>query len=143
MPKESRHAGKFPTHDGGETGASTRRERNSGSGIARNSFEEAFVSQKPVCAILLAFAFLATPAFAQSGAAPANDAPAATTKPEALTPDQARRALDTLQDEGKRAQMIETLRSIANASPQAQAALPAPEKPSAIPLTKEPRKPRW
>ena len=93
------------------------------------------MSQKLVCAILLAFALLATPAFAQSGAAPANDAPAATTRPEALTPDQARRALDTLQDEGKRAQMIETLRSIATASPQAQAALPAPDKPSAIPLT--------
>src|SRR6202000_3407758 len=68
----------------------------------------------------------------------AQDAPAppATTSPtqnaNALTPDQAKRALDTLQDDTKRAQMIETLRAIANASPQAQ---PAPQPPSAIPLT--------
>jgi moderate conductance mechanosensitive channel len=94
------------------------------------------VSQKLVSAILLAFAFLTTPAFAQSGAPPAHGAPpAAATRLDALTPDQARRALDTLQDDQKRAQMIETLRAIANASPQAQAAPPVPEKPSAIPLT--------
>jgi moderate conductance mechanosensitive channel len=94
------------------------------------------VSQKLISAILLAFALLATPAFAQSGAPLANDAlPAAANKPDALTPDQARRALDTLQDDQKRAQMIETLRTIANASPQAQAAPSAPEKQSAIPLT--------
>src|SRR6202042_1255158 len=49
-----------------------------------------------------------------------------------LTPDQAKRALDTLQDDAKRAQMIDTLRAIANASPQALAAAAAP--PSAIPL---------
>jgi small-conductance mechanosensitive channel len=97
--------------------------------------EEAFVSQKLVSAILLAFVVFTTPALAQSAAPPANDAPAAATKPDALTPDQARRALDTLQDDGKRAQMIETLRAIANASPQAQAAPHAPDKPSAIPLT--------
>jgi moderate conductance mechanosensitive channel len=94
------------------------------------------MSQKLVSAILLAFALLTTPAFAQSGVPPANDAPpAAANKPDALTPDQARRALDTLQDDQKRAQMIATLRAIANASPQAQAALPTPEKQSAIPLT--------
>ena len=34
-----------------------------------------------------------------------------------------------------RAQMIDTLRTIANASPQAQAAPPAPEPQPAIPLT--------
>jgi moderate conductance mechanosensitive channel len=91
--------------------------------------KEAFVSQKLVSAILLAFALLATPAFAQTSApAPA----AAANKPDALTPDQAKRALDTLQDDQKRAQMIETLRAIANASPQTQA---APDKQSAIPLT--------
>ncbi|MBR1121560.1 mechanosensitive ion channel [Bradyrhizobium lablabi] len=74
------------------------------------------------------------PAFAQGGAPPAHDAPApAANKPDVLTPDQARRALDTLQDDQKRAQVIETLRAIAGASPQA--APPAPEKQSAIPLT--------
>ena len=49
-----------------------------------------------------------------------------------LTPDQAKRALDTLQDDTKRAQMIDTLRAIASASPQAQAAA---EPQPAIPLT--------
>src|SRR6202042_3167167 len=49
-----------------------------------------------------------------------------------LTPDQAKRALDTLQDDTKRAQMIDTLRAIANASPQASAAAAEPQ--SAIPL---------
>ena len=54
-----------------------------------------------------------------------------------LTPEQAKRALDTLQDDAKRAQMIDTLRAIANASPQQPAAppAPAPEKQSPIPLT--------
>jgi small-conductance mechanosensitive channel len=99
--------------------------------LLANRLKEAFVSQKLVSAILLALAVLATPAPAQSASPPAHDAPAAA-RSEALTPDQARRALDTLQDDQKRAQMIETLRAIASASPQAQA---APEKPSAIPLT--------
>ena len=52
-----------------------------------------------------------------------------------LTPDQAKRALDTLQDDKKRAQMIDTLRAIANASPQAQAASAAPNRHPPIPLT--------
>jgi moderate conductance mechanosensitive channel len=94
------------------------------------------VSQKLISAILLVFALLTMPAFAQSGAPPAHDAPpAAANKPDALTPDQAKRALDTLQDDQKRAQIIEALRAIANASPQDQASSPEPEKPSAIPLT--------
>ena len=50
-----------------------------------------------------------------------------------LTPDQAKRALDTLQDDTKRAQMIDTLRAIANASPP-RTAPPAPEAQSTIPL---------
>ncbi len=87
------------------------------------------MSQKLVCAILLAFALLTTPAVAQSGTPSA-----AANKPEALTPDQARRALDTLQDDQKRAQMIENLRAIANVTPPPQAAPGAPEKQSAIPL---------
>lgn len=95
------------------------------------------MSHKFFLSILLACAFLASPACAQTSAPP--KAPAATNA-DVLTPDQARRALDTLQDDKKRAQMIDTLRAIANASPQAAAAVPpaaapAPEAPPAIPLT--------
>jgi small-conductance mechanosensitive channel len=88
------------------------------------------VSHKFVRLILLACALSAFPAFAQPGAAP-KDAPR-TAAPKAadstannadlLTPDQAKRALDTLQDDKKRAQMIDTLRAIAQAAPQAQSA---------------------
>jgi small-conductance mechanosensitive channel len=92
-----------------------------------------FVSHKLFPAVLLACALFAFPVFAQPGDAPA--APA-TNHAEALTAEQAKRALDTLQDENKRTQMIETLRAIANVSPQAQAApSPAPEPKNAIPLT--------
>ena len=93
------------------------------------------MSQKLLSAILLAFALLASPALAQTSVLPVGDAPpVASNKMDALTAEQAKRALDTLQDDQKRAQMIETLRAIANASPQAQGA-PAAEKPSAIPLS--------
>src|SRR6202165_2126231 len=97
-------------------------------------FKGAFVSHKLFPSILLACALFASPAFAQTGAAP-KAAASATNKADVLTPDQAKRALDTLQDDKKRAQMIGTLRAIANASPQAQAAPPAPEPQPAIPLT--------
>jgi small-conductance mechanosensitive channel len=96
-------------------------------------FKEAFVSHKLFPAILLACALFAFPAFAQTGAAP--KAAAAANHADVLTPDQAKRALDTLQDDKKRAQMIDTLRAIANASPQAQTAPPPPESQPAIPLT--------
>ncbi|TQF43616.1 small-conductance mechanosensitive channel [Bradyrhizobium sp. UNPF46] len=52
-----------------------------------------------------------------------------------LSADEARRALDTLQDDKKRAQMIDTLRAIANASGPQQPAPPAPEQKSPIPLS--------
>lgn len=81
--------------------------------------------------ILLVCVLFAFPAVAQT-AAVSNAAPAANS--DVLTPDQAKRALDTLVDDNKRAQMIETLRAIANAAPQAQAAPPAPAPPPAIPL---------
>ncbi len=102
------------------------------------------MSHKLFSAILIACSLIAFPALAQDSAAPA--APSASNA-AALTPDQARRALDTLQDDTKRAQMIDTLRAIANASPQAQPAqasspqtaapqtVPPADKPSAIPLT--------
>jgi small-conductance mechanosensitive channel len=97
-------------------------------------FKGAFVSHKIFPSILLACALFAVPAFAQTGAAP-KAAASATNNADVLTPDQAKRALDTLQDDNKRAQMIATLRAIANASPQAQPAPPAPEPQPAIPLT--------
>jgi small-conductance mechanosensitive channel len=92
------------------------------------------VSHKLFPSILLACALFAFPAFAQTGVAP-KAAASATNNADVLTPDQAKRALDTLQDDKKRAQMIDTLRAIANASPQVQAAPPAPEPQHAIPLT--------
>ena len=92
------------------------------------------MSHKLLPSILLACALIALPASAQTGAAPKAASPA-TDSANVLTSDQAQRALETLQDDKKRAQMIETLRAIANASPQTQAAQPAPEPQSAIPLT--------
>ena len=103
------------------------------------------MSHKLFPSFLLACALFACPALAQTGAAPKETskdthkpaAPAANNA-DALTPDQAKRALDTLQDDKKRAQMIDTLRAIAQASPQAQIspqAPPAPEPKPAIPLT--------
>lgn len=50
-----------------------------------------------------------------------------------LSPDEARRALETLQDDQKRAQMIDTLRAIANASGQQPASPPGQKSP--IPLS--------
>ena len=89
--------------------------------------------------ILLACVLLACPALAQTGAAPKSPVTAAAGA-DALTPDQAKRALETLQDDAKRAQIIDTLRAIAKVSPdklsaQAPASPPAPEPQHAIPLT--------
>ncbi len=89
------------------------------------------MSHKLFPSILLAGALFAFPALAQTGAAP-KAAASATNKADVLTPDQAKRALDTLQDDKKRAQMIDTLRAIANTSLQAP---PAAESQPAIPLT--------
>ena len=83
-------------------------------------------------AILHAFAWFAFPALAETGAAP-KAASQPTHGVDGLTPDQAKRALDALQDDNKRTQMIDTLRAIANATPPA--APPAPESKPAIPLT--------
>jgi small-conductance mechanosensitive channel len=110
---------------------------------SRKFFKGAFVPQKIIFQFMvLAFALMASPAFAQSNPA-FQAAPPAINSANALTPDQAKRALDTLQDDTKRAQMIDTLRAIANASPAnaspanaappAPAAAPAPQSP--IPLT--------
>jgi small-conductance mechanosensitive channel len=142
MPRERRRSGKLSTHDNGEKG---RLDLTHAGGQYRfrfcgraHIFKGAFVSHKLFPSILLACALFALPASAQTGAASKDAtkvaAPAANNA-DVLTPDQARRALDTLQDDKKRAQMIDTLRAIANAAPQAQAAPPAPEPQHAIPLT--------
>src|SRR5262249_40515688 len=86
---------------------------------AFKKFKELFVSYKLLASILVVFVLFAFPAAAQPGTAPA--APHANNA-DVLTPEQAKRALDTLQDDKKRTQMIDTLRAIANSSPQAQAA---------------------
>ena len=80
---------------------------------------------------LFAALFLAISSLSSARAEPA--APAAS-HAAALSPDEARRALETLQDDKKRAQMIDTLRAIANASGPQQPA-PAPEQKSPIPLS--------
>jgi small-conductance mechanosensitive channel len=100
------------------------------------------VSHQRLCqlpsAILLICTLLAGPALAQTGAAPSVSAANGS---DTLTAEQANRALDTLQDDTKRAQMIDTLRAIAKAAPQAQptpqaqAAPPGPAPHHAIPLT--------
>jgi moderate conductance mechanosensitive channel len=85
------------------------------------------VSLKLLPSLLLACALLCSPAFAAPDAAPAK--PAA----DVLTPEQAKRALETLSDDKKRAEVIETLRALANASQPPQGATPEPK--SALPLT--------
>ncbi|MEH2611589.1 mechanosensitive ion channel domain-containing protein [Bradyrhizobium sp. AZCC 1693] len=90
------------------------------------------MSLKLLPSLLFASVLFIVPAFAQPGAAPA--APAAD-KVDVLSPEQAKRALETLSDDKKRAQVIETLRVIANASQPPQAA--ALEQKSAIPLTSD------
>ena len=93
------------------------------------------MSKTLLASILFACALSVSPVLAQDAPQPATTPPQ---NANALTPDQAQRALDTLQDDTKRAQMIDTLRAIANASPASSApqAAPAPAPaPSPIPLT--------
>src|SRR3954466_8913062 len=88
---------------------------------------ESLVSHKLASALLAAL-LIAISSLSSTRAAP--PAPAANSA-AALSPDEAKRALDTLQDDKKRAQIIDTLRVIANASGAQQ---PAPEPKSPIPL---------
>src|SRR6478735_11157527 len=92
---------------------------------------ESLVSHKLASALLAAL-LIAISSLSSVRAAP--PAPAADSA-AALSPDEARRALETLQDDKKRTQMIDTLRVIANASGQQQPAPPAPEQKSPIPLS--------
>jgi hypothetical protein len=100
-----------------------------------HKFKEALVSHKLFPLILLAGVLFALPAYAQTGDTSNDASKAAANNADVLTPEQAKRALDTLQDDQMRARMIATLRAIVNASPQAQAAPPAPQPQPAIPLT--------
>ena len=84
--------------------------------------------QKLFPLVALAGLLIASPVSAQSIQAPPATAPAAA---GALTPDQAQRALETLQDDTKRAQMIDTLRAIADTTPPTTAAA---EQNTAVPL---------
>jgi small-conductance mechanosensitive channel len=88
------------------------------------------VSYKLFPAILFAWISFAFPASAQPAAAPDTHA---ADKADALTPDQARRALDTLTDDNKRAEMIDTLRAIANAPAPQSAPAPQQPAPAAVP----------
>ena len=88
------------------------------------------MSHKLSPALLLACLFIALSAVVGARAEPL---PPATQSATALSPDQARRALETLQDDQKRAQMIDTLRAIAGASAQPQA--PAPTQKLPVPLS--------
>ena len=87
--------------------------------------------QKLFPLVALAGLLIASPVSAQSSI----QAPAAAPAPAAaLTPDQAQRALETLQDDTKRAQMIDTLRAIADTAPPATAAA---EQNGAVPLASD------
>jgi small-conductance mechanosensitive channel len=97
-----------------------------------HKFKEALVSHKLFPLILLAGVLFALPAYAQTGDTSNDASKAAANNADVLTPEQAKRALDTLQDDQMRARMIDTLRAIVNASPQAP---PAPQPQPAIPLT--------
>ncbi len=77
---------------------------------------------------MIACAFLLTaPAIAQPAGAPTAAAE------HAVTADQARQALEILQDDARRKQLLETLRTIANAAPAAQPASPAAAAPNEPP----------
>ncbi|MGV7218997.1 mechanosensitive ion channel domain-containing protein [Bradyrhizobium sp. UFLA05-112] len=90
------------------------------------------MSQRLSSALLVACVFLAISTLSGARAEPAVPA---TGNAATLSPEQARRALDTLQDDQKRARMIDTLRAIASASDQPQATTAAPEQKSPASLS--------
>ncbi len=137
MPRHRRRSGNFDTSSSEKGLIDMMRARGQ---IHRNEFGyralfyEVLVSQKLRFAILLALTLFISPALAQPGAMPAPPQANAT---DALTPEQAKRALETLQDDKKRSEIINTLRAIATASPQ-----PAPAGAGAVPDTAHRRQPR-
>ena len=143
MPRESRLSGKLPTHDNGE-----KRQLRHDACLKANAdsgFAVMHISKRPSCRTNFcprscsSARCLPSPPLLSPVRAPGctEDAPKAATSTannaDVLTPDQAKRALDTLQDDKKRAQMIDTLRAIANASPSGQNTSPEPKP--ASPLT--------
>lgn len=90
------------------------------------------MSHKSLSLIAFVMWLLAGPVLAQTATAPtAKTAPAPTSS---VTPDQARRALETLQDDAKRTQLIDTLRTIAN-TPQSQVPQSQPAPPAETPAS--------
>ncbi len=85
--------------------------------------------------LLLACALFITVALPARAQTPDAQAPQAQAATPALTPDEARRALDMLQDDQKRAQLIDTLRAIS-----ATVSMPIP-KPAAPPPAETPAAP--
>ncbi len=90
------------------------------------------MSHKLFRALLLACIVLA---ISHSAGARAEPLSPSTNGAATLSPEQARRALETLQDDQKRAQMIDTLRAIAGASDQPAASPPAPQQKSPASLS--------
>ncbi len=86
------------------------------------------MSRKVLPFIVLGLLLIGSPALAQKSPA---SAPAPQASSEALTPEQARRALETLQDDAKRTQMIETLRAIAKTAPASSKTTPPADEPAA------------
>ena len=74
-----------------------------------------------VCALLLATFMVAASARAQTALPAPSPATPTVAAASALTPAEAARALDVLDDPVKRAQLMDTLRTVAKASPQAAA----------------------
>jgi small-conductance mechanosensitive channel len=113
------------------------RDATAGSGVAVARFlTGVLVSHKFFPALVLICSLFVLPVSAQPNTQPAAHS---ADKTDVLTPEQARRALDTLSDDKKRAQMIDTLRAIANApapqsATQPEQAAPPPPPESPIPL---------
>ena len=85
-----------------------------------------FASVRQCLRLALCALFLSLPI--SGGAMAQGTAPPAA---EGLTPDQARRALSVLQDDARRAEVINVLRAVARAAPQPAAAPAAPSAPAA------------
>ncbi len=106
------------------------------SAAARLHFEGICLSQKFVPALLAAILIIVSSLSGTRAETSSSAAKPAATKPAAtLSPDEAKRALDTLQDDAKRAQMIDTLRAIAKVTGQQAPEAPAAEPTSPIPLS--------
>jgi small-conductance mechanosensitive channel len=89
------------------------------------------VPQRLLLSIALALLLMVAPAAAQTTASKPAEPPKQGVASHSVTPDQARRALETLQDDAKRTQLIDTLRTIANTSAATAGRNEAPAQPAA------------